>query len=100
MTSTLLVASAEAPSVQSSMILKETFSPLLAKIESGAVSRPPLATSPPAQPTQTLMRTRTSALSSLLVVVANGGSGLVVSTFSLLEEPLLPPLHLLGSMTP
>src|SRR6266852_193659 len=47
MMSTLLVASAAEPSVQSSIILNETFSPLLPKMDSVAVSRPPLATRPP-----------------------------------------------------
>src|SRR5215470_3583548 len=93
MTSTLLVASAEAPSVQSSMILKETFRPFCAKMESGAVSRPPLATRPPAQPTQTFTRTRTTGLSSRLELEeeeeAGRSSGLEVST--LLLEELLPP---------
>src|SRR5579864_1784890 len=98
MTSTLLVASAVAPSVQSSMILKETFRPFLSKIESEAVSSPPLATSPAAHPTQTFRRTRIGGLS----VVELTGSGSDVFTFWLLPllEPWLPPLILLKSMTP
>src|SRR6516164_6945217 len=100
MTSTLLVAKADAPSVQSSMILNDTFSPFLAKMESGAVSRPPLATRPPTQPTHTFTRIRTSAFSSVEDETGSS-SGLVVSTLSPLDELLLPlPPNLLLSMTP
>src|SRR5215831_6996040 len=98
MTSTLLVASADAPSVQSSMILKDTFRPLLAKMESGAVSSPPLATRPPTHPTHTFTRTRISALSSLLLEdEAGSASGLEVSMVPPPLEELLPPVHLLRS---
>src|SRR5215470_11418969 len=92
MMSTLFVARADAPSVQSSMILKETFRPFCAKIESGAVSRPPLATRPPTQPTHTFTRTRISGLSSRLELEedeAGISSGLEVSI--LLLDELLPP---------
>src|SRR5579871_5377278 len=75
MTSTLLVANAEAPSVQSSITLNETFNPLLAKMESCAVLRPPLATRPPTQPTHTFTRTRISGLS----LEEETGSGLDAS---------------------
>src|ERR1700756_2674791 len=99
MTSTLLVARADAPSVQSSMILKETLRPFLAKMESGAVSRPPLATRPPTQPTHTFTRMRTSAFSSVLDETGSS-RGLEVSTLSPLDELLLLPPNLLLSMTP
>src|SRR5262249_24017774 len=73
MISTLLVANAEAPSVQSTMILNEALSPFLSYIEPGVVSRPPLATSPPAQPTQMFTRRRTA------LVAPSVRNGLLVS---------------------
>src|ERR1700746_3594433 len=99
MTSTLLVASAAAPSVQSSMILKLTFRPFLPKIESGCVSRPPFATRPPTHPTQTLTRTLTSA--SLLEEEAGIRRGLEASQASpLAVPPLLPGMHLFKATNP
>src|SRR5215469_12235618 len=99
MTSTLLVARAAAPSVQSSIILKVTFRPFLPKIESGCVSRPPLATGPPAQPTHTFTRTRTAG--SLLLDEAGISSGFEASTLvALAEALLLPGTQLPRSITP
>src|SRR3954453_14639125 len=101
MTSTLFVASAAAPSVQSSMILKLTFKPFLPKIESGCVSSPPFATRPPTHPTHTFPRTRTSA--SLLEEDAGISSGLEASRLLDLQplDGLLPPgTHLPRSITP
>src|SRR5215467_7622394 len=97
--STLLVASAAAPSVQSSIILKLTFSPFLPKIESGCVSSPPFATRPPTHPTQTFTRTRTSA--SLLDDETGVSNGFDVSTASPLAGALLlPPAQAGRSITP
>src|SRR5580698_10306462 len=99
MTPTLSVASGAAPSVQSSLLLKETFRPFLPKMESGWVSSPPLATRPPAHPAQTLTRTRTSG--SELVEDAGISRGLEASTGSVDLTVLLEPgIMLARSITP
>src|ERR1017187_10981123 len=98
MTSTLLVASAAAPSVQSSMILKLTLRPAFSKIDPAAVSSPPLATRPAAQPTQMFTRTRTWL--QLESEAAATGKGLEVSTLSTLSRPEREPNHFRKSTIP